>query len=219
MAEILIESITRHGVEAKAGQTLCSLKTCPRCAQKPPCFKRHAVRKRVLLVFVGVVCRVWSYLTRWRCPLCWKTFTDYPDFALPHKRYTAPFVLERCAAYASDEVRTYREGVRENGMPRSHADADGGMELSPSTVWRWMEMLDSFVAAERRMLDLIKQKDPSTGLFRALAGVRIREGKYRGERRKMLLEGCWRLALADREYIRLFAVSIFTDLGTRCGFR
>jgi hypothetical protein len=92
------------------------------------------------------------------------------------------------------------------------------MELSPSTLWRWMETLASLVEPEHRMLDLIKQKDPSTVLFRALAGVHIRAGKYRSEGRKQVLAGCWRLALMEAEHVRLFAVSLFTAFATRSGF-
>ena len=219
MAGTLVEVITVYGQDAKAGRIACSAEACPRCGGVPGRFWRHGVRERLFLVFAEVVCRVCSYLTRWRCPLCRQTFTLYPDFALPFKRYPAPFVLARCAAYASDEARTYREGVLEEGMPISHADADAGMELSASTLWRWVGTLGGLSEAEPRLLDLVRQKDPSTLLFRALAGVRIQSGKYRSEGRRELLAGCWRLALVAAEHVRLFAVSVFTEFGTRSGFR
>jgi hypothetical protein len=218
MAGILVEAITEYGRDAKAGRIACLVEACPLCGGVPGRFWRNGVRARLFLVFAEVVCRVWSHLTRWRCPLCRQTFTLYPDFALPHKRYPAPFVLARCGAYASDGARTYREGVLEEGMPVGHADADAGMELSASTLWRWVGTLGGLVEAERRLLDLVKQKDPSTVLFRALAGVRIREGKYRGEGRRQMLAGCWRLALVEAEHVRLFAVSVFTEFATWSGF-
>lgn len=219
MAGTLVETITAYGCDAKAGRIACSVEACPQCGGVPDRFLPNGVRKRLFLVFAEVVCRVWSHLTRWRCPLCRQTFTLYPDFALPFKRYPAPFVLERCAGYASDAARTYREGVREEGMPISHADADAGTELSASTLWRWVGTLGGLSEAEPWLLELIKQKDPSTLLFRALAGVRIRAGKYRSEGRRELLAGCWRLALVAAEHVRLFAVSVFTEFGTRSGFR
>ncbi len=218
MAGTLIEVITAYGREAKAGRIACAVETCPCCGGVPERFWRHGLRTRLFLVFAEVVRRVWSYLTRWRCPLCRQTFTLYPAFALPFKRYPAPFVLARCAGYASDEARTYREGVLEEGMPISHADADAGMELVPSTLWRWVKTLGGLAEAEGRMLDLIKQKDPSTSLFRVLAGLRLRAGKYRSEARRRLLAGCCRLALVEAAYVRLFAVSISTDFATRSGF-
>lgn len=218
MAGTLVEDITAYGREAKAGRIACAMEACPRCGGVPGRFWRQGVRQRLFLVFAEVVCRVCSHLTRWRCPLCRQSFTLYPDFALPFQRYPAPFVLKRCAAYASDEARTYREGVLEGGMPISHADADAGMELSPSTLWRWMASLAGFAEAEGRMLDLIKQQDPSTVLFRALAEVRIRAGKYCSEARKQALAKCWRLSLIARVYRRLFGVSIFPEFGTHSGF-
>lgn len=219
MAGTLIEDIMAYGDAAKRGEVACSEGACPRCGGMPEKYWRNGVRKRLFLVFVEVVCRVWSYLSRWRCPLCKRSFTDYPDFALPFKRYPAPFVLARCVAYASDRTSTYREGVRqEDGMPVSHADAEGGMELSPSTLWRWMETLAVFANAERQLLALIKQQDPSTGLFRALAAVRIRAGKYRSEARKALLARCCRISLIAQVHRQLFGVSIFPEFGTRSGF-
>ena len=218
MAGTLIEVIKEYGRDAKAGRIACSTETCPRCGGVPGRFWRHGARERLFLVFAEVVCRILSYLTRWRCPLCRQAFTQYPDFALPFKRYPAPFVLERCAAYASDEARTYREGVLEEGMPHSYVNAEIGVELSPSTLWRWMETLASLVEPEHRMLNLIKQKDPSTLLVRALAGVHIRAGKYRSEGRKQVLAQCWRLSLIAHVYHQLFGRSIFPEFGTRSGF-
>lgn len=218
MAGTLIEVITEYGREAKAGRIACLVETCPQCGGVPDRFVPNGVRKRLFLVFAEVVCRVWSHLTRWRCPLCRQTFTLYPDFALPFKRYPAPFVLERCAGHASDKARTYREGVLEAGMPVSHADADAGMELSPSTLWRWMETLAGLAAAEHRMLDLIRQQDPSTLLFRALAAVRIRPGKYRSEGRRQVLAQCWRFALIAPVYGQLFGCPVFPEFATRSGF-
>jgi hypothetical protein len=166
-----------------------------------------------------VIRRVWSYLTRWKCPLCKRTFTVYPDFALPFKRYALPLIVARCAAYVEDGVRTYRDGVKEAGQPMSHEDADGGAQLWPSTLWRWVDRLGRFPVTVRQALNLIKQKDPSTDLFRALGHLRIRAGTFRSEARKRLLQGCRELVTADREYARLFSVSVFPELATRCGFR
>jgi len=68
---------------------------------------KHGVRSRLFLVLVeAVILRVWSHLTRWKCPLCRRSFTLYPDFALPFKRHVLTFILERCAAYVEDRART-----------------------------------------------------------------------------------------------------------------
>ena len=215
-----LDVIRKYGHAAKHGGVSCDLDGCPRCQGQPVRFKRHGVRLRVFLVFVEeVIRRVWSYLTRWKCPLCKQTFTVYPDFALPFKRYALAFILARCTAYVEDVVRTYREGVNEGGSAICHEDAESGVVLWPSTLWRWMDRLGRFPVTVRQALNLIKQKDPSTEIFRALGRLRIRAGKFRSEARKLILQRCRELVTADRDYARLFSVSVFPDLATRCGFR
>jgi hypothetical protein len=214
------EDIRKYGHEAKHGWISCELDRCPCCQGQPVRFKQHGVRNRLFLVFADwVVRRVWSYLTRWKCPLCKRTFTLYPDFALPFKRYSLAFIQARCAAYVEDGARTYREGVKEEGVAISYEDADSGMVLWPSTLWRWVSSLGGFSETVRQALHLIKQKDPSTDVFRELGGLRIRAGKYRGEERKIVLQRCRELLTADRVHVRLLSASVFPDLATRCGFR
>jgi len=215
----LIKAIKRYGKRAMGKKISCDLDACPRCGVRHGRFKRHGVRKRLFLVFADwVVRRVWSYLTRWKCPFCRGTFTLYPDFALPFKRYVLAFIQERCAAYVEDEARTYREGIKEEGMAISYEDADSGTALWPSTLWRWVSTLGGFPETVRQALHLIKQKDPSAGIFRALGSLRIREGKYRSKERKIVLQGCCELVMVGRAYARLFSASIFPGLATSCGF-
>lgn len=214
------ENIRRYGHKARHGGVSCDLDGCPRCQGRPVRFKRHGVRKRVFLVFAeDVVRRVWSYLTRWKCPLCGRTFTLYPWFALPFKRYVLPLMKKRCAAYVADEARTYREGIQAEGVAICHEAADSGAVLWPSTLWRWLSTLGGFPQTVRQALHLIKQKDPSTDLFRALGLIQIRAGKFRGEARRILLIRCRELTLADGVYRTLFSASFFPDLATVCGWR
>jgi hypothetical protein len=117
-----------------------------------------------------------------------------------------------------DTVRTYLEGVKEAGSPISHEDADGGAQLRPSTLWRWVAGLGRCPVTVGSALNLIKQKDPSTDVFRVLGGQRIRPGKFRGEARKLLLERCRALVTVNQVYARVFSVSVFPELATRCGF-
>ena len=216
----LVQIIKAYGERAKGKTISCELDKCPCCEGRPVRFKRHGVRYRLVLVFAAEVNRrVWSYLTRWKCPLCKRTFTVYPDFALPFKRYVLPFILERCAAYVADAARIYREGVNEGGSAICHEDAESGVVLWPSTLWRWVDRLGRFSVTVRQALNLIKQKDPSTDVFRALGRLRIRTGKFRSEARKVILQHCGKLMTADQEYARLFSASIFPDLATRSGFR
>ena len=117
-----------------------------------------------------------------------------------------------------DTAHTYREGVKEAGSPISHEDANRGAELRPSTLWRWAGRLGRFPVTVRQALNLIKQKDPSTDVFRVLGGQRIRPGKFRGEARKHVLERCRALVTVNQVYARVFSASVFPELATRCGF-
>jgi len=178
---VLMERIIAYGQRAINKQLACPLAVCPCCGGWPARFGRHGVRKRQFLVFVQeVIEEVDSYLTRWKCPLCRRTFTQYPWWAIPNKRYVLPFIEERCEAYVEDTARTYAAGVRtEEGLPFSHADAEAGRELAASTLWHWHTTLGGMSDAMRGALELIKQQDPSTGVFRELGLLQIRAAKYR----------------------------------------
>ncbi len=215
----LIKAIKGHGMRATGKKISCVLDTCPCCQGRPAGFKRHGLRKRLFLVFADwVIRRVWSYLTRWKCPLCKRTFTLYPDFALPFKRYVLAFIWERCAAYVEDAARTYREGLKKGGVAISYEDAASGTVLWPSTLWRWVNTLGDLPVTVREALNLVKQKDPSTGVFGRLWRIGIRTGKFRSAGRGILLRRCRELVTVDRVYVRLFWASVFPDLATRCGW-
>jgi len=218
----LIEVITKHGASAsEKGEkgVSCTLAICPHCHGRPDSFSRHGARRRLFFVFAFVVLRVRSNLTRWKCPLCGRTCTQYPDFALPFKRYTTGFIASRCAGYVGDDARTYAEGVEEGEMPICHEDPDDGGKLWPSTLWRWVATLGGLPETVGHALELIKQKDPSSALFRALGARLIRAGKFRSEARKGVLQRCLELLLAAPVYARLFEVSLFPDLATGVGWR
>ena len=80
----LVEGIKAYGKSATGKEISCDLDACPCCGVRHAGFKRHGVRRRLFLVFAdGMVRRVWSYLTRWKCPLCMRTFTLYPNGGHP----------------------------------------------------------------------------------------------------------------------------------------
>lgn len=216
----LIEVITEYGAAASGKKGIeCAVGACPRCHRRQVGFRRHGVRKRLFLVFSEVVVRVWSYLPRWKCPACRRTFTQYPDFALPFKRYVLPFLRERVSAYATDEALTYAKGVEEEGISICHEDTDEGRKLWPSTLWRWVRTLGGFPETVRRALDLIHQKDPSTDIVRRLSGGRFRAEKFRSEARGRVLQCCRELLLVEPVYAESFDVRIFPDLATGVGWK
>jgi hypothetical protein len=216
----LVKVITAHGAAASGKEGIeCTVGACPRCQARPKRFWRHGTRLRLFLVFAEVVVRVWSYLPRWKCPACKHTFTQYPPFALPFKRYALPFIRERVVAYVTDEALTYAKGVEEEGMSICHEDPGEGRKLWPSTLWRWVSTLGGFPETVRRALDLIKQKDPSSVLFRALGERQFRGEKFRSQARKGVLQRCRELLLVEPVYAESFGARILPDLATGVGWR
>jgi hypothetical protein len=156
-------------------------------------------------------------ITRWKCPFCGKTFTLYPEFALPYKRYVLPSIMDRCSEYLEDDSQTYRRAVTSNNAEFYHQESseDGSWPvLAHSTLHRWITSLSGLLQTMRSALEQIKQKAPHTGIFRKLAALRIPGQKIRSSHReKQLLRCCWLLWVQD-EFIRIFSTSIFPKFAT-----
>ena len=211
------EEIQAHTEKVKTRQIRCDLEVCPRCEGVPGFFNLHDVRERTFLViFDRLVRTILSLLPRWKCPLCGKTFTGYPPFAVRYKRYVRETVMESSRRYVEDDRMTYREGVCKNCLPIFHdCEAEDEIDdrtLAPSTLHRWITTLGGLAETLRASLKLIGSK--SSGIFRKVFPASSR--KHRTEDRKALLEDCLRLLLAEEEYSSLFGVSIFPRLATAC---
>jgi len=122
------DEITPHG-----------LPPCPVCEVESKLFKIHAYRERRLLIIVEmIVTSVWCALIRFKCPGCCKTFTFYPDFALPRKHYTRQTIMGFAETYVASAQSTYEKAVaveQEGGGSPEYPD--GQRSLAPSTVHRW----------------------------------------------------------------------------------
>lgn len=215
------------------------LSCCPKCgapADDPAFFRRHEIRGRTFWVIVvgRVVRKVSCGVTRWKGRCCERPFTLQPPFALPHKRYTLPQMLERAGRYTADDAVGYCEAVSQEGMPvcqertaqeritaeASEADKERERvgQFSGSTLYRWITTLGGLEKTLRRALDLIGQKDATTMLFRTFAGVRIAAGKWRMEGRDAVLRVCGELCLAVGVFRELFGADIFPMLATAWGW-
>ena len=65
------------------------LPSCRHCNTSSKDFKRHEARQRQFYVISeNIVNVILGLLIRWKCSGCDITFTDYPEFAVPYKRYT-----------------------------------------------------------------------------------------------------------------------------------
>ena len=204
----ILENIKAHEQEVLSTEYPSDLTTCLHCKETHRSFKPHQKRKRLFLVILGnIVKEVWSLLGRWKCLLCGSTFTYYPDFAIPHKRYVREKVLELSRNYVEDDDTSYREVSSHDGMPIVHETDERYFEHT--TVWRWVGSIGSLEQTFRKGLKLIREKNPSSRIFRQIHPVHPR--KYRSEGRGRLLDRCMRLFILEREFKKVFNASIFTD--------
>jgi len=196
---------------------------CRHCNNQPGFFKRHSARPRKFLVTMGrVVFTVASVVLRWRCALCGKTATDYPHFALPHKRYTRQSVAERFRRYLDNDNLTYRQSVQDDDMPVCYdteidPSADGRC-LAHSSVWRWMSTPGGLKKTMRKAIDLIKQSKPASPVFHSPANLHVAKNKYRSKARLAVLKICRQLFLVEDQFNALYSHSIFPDLAASCGW-
>jgi transposase-like protein len=215
------EEIKEHKAAVLAGEVKCTRVDCPICEGVPDAFKVHERRKRWFYVVTGrFVERLISLLIRWKCPLCGKTFTQYPPFALPHKRYVRQVVEALAGKYVNEESCTYREAVKVRGGAIGYAsvqdDEIDERQLVHSTIWRWLSFLGELKETLRKAHGLIRAKAPASVLSRNTAS--IAPHKYRTTHRRNVLRGVLRLMYAGQAYRRLFGRSIFPELATGAGW-
>jgi hypothetical protein len=198
--------------------------TCRNCGAVVEKYKLHSFRERTFLVVVTVVAtisrssvrKVLGALGVWKCPECGKAFTDYPDFALPYRRYIIREILKRSHdAYLETPDATYEDASKSRGMATLHEGPEGesGRRLSPSTVWRWLGFLGGLKETLRHSLQMIRGRDSESDLHRQT--LFVPERKYRSQERRRTLQTAWRLCLADGAFRKYWGISIFHDFAIR----
>jgi hypothetical protein len=194
------------------------LPPCPRCNVESLYFKFHAYRERIFLIIVDMVIRpIRAYLLRFCCPGCGKTFTYYPDFAIPYKRYTRQTITGFAERYV-DSDNTYEQTVMDKDEMSVPGYAESDKVLAPSTVHRWVTSLGRFVNTTQKALDLICQENPKTTICRDLAQWVVPPSKYKSEGRRKCLFNCFRFLAAEAVFKTVFHLSIFTKLAIRYAF-
>ena len=215
------EEIKAHTQAVLNGKVSRDQRSCPKCGTFHGSFRPHERKRRSFLIIVDrLVCKMSSFLMRWKCLLCNQTFTEYPPFALPYKRYVKGEVLKFCQRYVEEDQATYRSKVRVNGMPvcyEGQGEEIDDRRLVPSTLWRWVDFLGGMKKTLQEALRLIRQKAPSSGIFREI--YPIASQKYRSDARRIVLQRCLRLFRAEAEYRSFFGPSIFLQLATALFFR
>jgi len=214
-----IEEIHTYTQAVVCGKFTCDVETCLRCGKRPASFRRHDSRKRVFLVVLDrLVHEVLSLLLRWKCPLCKKTFTTYPAFALPHKRYVRQEVLRFSERYVCEDLTSYRKAAREAGLAVFYRGADDGeineRQFAHTTLHRWFPFLGSLKRTVREALRLVREKFPGSGIFRKV--LPVPNWKYRSEERRQLLFHSRQLLQAESEFRDLFSTSLFPRFATVC---
>jgi hypothetical protein len=198
-----------------------NLPPCPRCSVESGFFKIHAYRERRFLIIIEMLIKAaYCSLVRFKCPGCGKTFTDYPDFAIPHKHYSRPTITGFCARYLEADDMTYQQAVMVDnsavGYPES--DSTDSPTLTPTTIHRWITTLSRFTQTLRTALILLLQERPVLSICRDLARLIIPQRKYKTSHRKKHLIRCRQLVMIEAIFKATFKTSIFTKLATRCAF-
>ena len=165
-----LEDIKAHQQRVEKNKiTPDNLPPCPRCSVESAFFKIHAYRERRFLIIIEMLINaVYCSLVRFGCPGCGKTFTHYPDFAIPHKHYTRQTVEGFSRAYVENDQKTYEDAVMtDDGVPEH---AVSGRMLAPSSIHRWIGTLAQ--------------------LCRQFGPMQIAEKKYKTSNRRQCLLRC-----------------------------
>ena len=217
-----LEAIKAHQRKVEKDKiTPDNLPSCPRCSVESQFFKIHAYRERRFLIIIEMLIKAaYCSLVRFRCPGCGKTFTDYPDFAIPHKHYTRLSITGFSASYVESENMTYQQAVMvDNSAPGyPESDSTDAPTLAPTTIHRWITTLSSFTQTCRTALILLLQENPASSICRDLARLIIAQRKHKTNHRKKQLVGCRQLVISEDFFQATFNTSIFTKLATRCAF-
>jgi hypothetical protein len=194
-----------------------NLPPCPRCSVDSSFFKVHAYRDRRFLIIAEMwIKAAFCTLIRFSCPGCGKTFTFYPDFALPHKHYTRQSLMGFAANYLESEDMTYRQAVMVDNSAPGYPQTE--RTLAPTTIHRWITTLGRLTKTCRTALSLLLQENPISSICRVLARIIIPKRKFKTHHRKKQLIGCRQLLMIETIFKATFNTSIFTKLATRCAF-
>jgi len=210
------QDIDKYTEQVKNNEVLCNLPDCPCCKTASKFFKRHELKERQFNIIENLIVHiVIGLLIRWKCPGCNITFTQYPWFAIPYKRYMLPTIIDLCWQYLENALLTYRKLV-EVWCPVEHKS---GMILQHSTIHRWITTLGCYSVIIRESQKLIFKADPSLSIVKDLSNISVFGRKYKNSDRKTILINCKKLICLEKVYTAIFGVSIFSSLAAVCLFR
>ena len=189
---------------------------CPCCKHEWK-FQQHDCRLRqVLGVVGGFVVSFAIYLKRWRCCTCQKTYTHYPDFLVPYKRYVVSTIVELGELYVTEPELSYRDTVKPEGVALGYAENKDGTinerQMNHSTLWHWVTWLGSgsLMSLGDQAANLLRQKDPGFELHREM--MPILPDKYRSAKRRGILEQAAAFLRFGQQFTQFFSRCIFPQL-------
>ena len=202
-----LEDIKAHQQRVEKNKiTPDNLPPCPRCSVESAFFKIHAYRERRFLIIIEMLINaVYCSLVRFGCPGCGKTFTHYPDFAIPHKHYTRQTIEGFSKSYVENDQKTYQDAVIIDDAVAERPVS--GRALAPSSVHRWISTLAALFIAHQQALKKSLQQSPAAQLGIQLGPIQIPEKKYKTSNRRYCLLRC-------RWFFKIQAVfkkSVFTE--------
>jgi len=192
------QKIKAHTEKAQSSEPDKPRGPCPRCLAKTSCFKLHEKRFRFFrFVVENFVRTVESLLLRWKCPLCEKTFTDYPEFAEPYKRYVKPAIEQFSAEYLQEEKekQSYRRAVTTADNRPLYYKKDeitvNDKTLSHTSVWKWIGSMGSVDTAPEPANTTTATRTPAGAML--CNAIHVSPGKYRSPHRRLVLQKAKRL--------------------------
>jgi hypothetical protein len=202
-----LEDIKAHQQRVEKNKiTPDNLPPCPRCRVESAFFKIHAYRERRFLIIIEMLIKAaYCSLVRFGCPGCGKTFTHYPDFAIPHKHYTRQTIEGFSRAYVENDPQTYQDAVMtDDGVPER---AVSGRSLAPSSIHRWIGTLAELIMANEDALKKSLQEKPAAQPCSHSSPIQVPEKKYKTyHRRECLLRCRWFFKIRA-----VFKTSVFTE--------
>lgn len=179
---------------------------CRGCHQKTEPYKLHESRKRQFRIVVKDIVRVTlSFLLRWKCLVCGRTFTVYPPFAVPYKQFIPNDILNFGERYLKNDDLSYRDIVKYNGAGIGYPGVNQLCDqfISHSSVWRFMGYLPGMYKPN---IDCLRIPD------RGIA-TEISPSKYRSYQRKILLHNAFETIMLFNRYLKK---KNFPDFETHC---
>jgi hypothetical protein len=182
----ILEMINKYTDSIVRGEFAAPDGICKNCRNKPERFTLHECRKRqVRLIIKNIVRVLLTLLPRWKCSICGVSFTQYPPFILPHKRFVLTDIRLFGLKYLTNKDSSYADVVKNDGDDIGYPNESGLCDhfLSPSSAWRFMGYLAGASNSE------VSKKIPGKP-------APIPSIKHRSDERKSLLQRAFKAIVA-----------------------